>query len=276
MSDSTQYAAMGSGDSISLWSSTEGSISVRSDNESFEQIKKMLKAGNVADAWDLAREAIRETEKVYRLLDARAPNGRPLFETDKVTGITRLNGLPIDDRVLEVAQKLIDAGTPMEPLKLFLQLLQRNPSYSSRKQTLDFMQRNGFLIDEQGYIIGLKAVKHDYWDKHTGKTFLNQVGCQPTMQRELVNDDPSTACSYGLHVGNWEYVRGFAASTDRIVVCKLDPMDVVSVPTYGRGNKLRCCSYLVVAELASRSIGLSAADSSIVWNGKNVRTSSAR
>ena len=63
-------------------------------------------------------------------------------------------------------------------------------------------------------------------------------------QEQYVNDDPSVSCSYGLHIGNWAYVKDFSGYHVAQVVVK--PEDVVSVPFDYNGGKLRSKGYSIV------------------------------
>jgi hypothetical protein len=98
-------------------------------------------------------------------------------------------------------------------------------------------------IDPDGDFYAYKAVKEDFTDKHTGK-IDNSVGQVVTVRRNMVDDNPDNACSYGLHAGSFNYVRGFAQLGDNIIIVKINPKDVVSVPNHNT-TKLRCCRYEV-------------------------------
>ena len=55
---------------------------------------------------------------------------------------------------------------------------------------------------------------------------------------------------YGLHAGALNYVASYGSveSNDRIVIVKINPADVVSVPSDCNCEKLRTCRYEVVGE----------------------------
>ena len=42
-------------------------------------------------------------------------------------------------------------------------------------------------------------------------------------------------------------LNSYGAAGDSVVICKIDPSDVVSVPLDSEHQKLRCCKYEVVA-----------------------------
>jgi hypothetical protein len=65
------------------------------------------------------------------------------------------------------------------------------------------------------------------------------------MPRSSVDDDFRNHCSYGFHVGTLEYATKWGP---RCVLVKVDPADVVSVPSSCECQKLRTSRYTVVCE----------------------------
>ena len=84
-------------------------------------------------------------------------------------------------------------------------------------------------------------------DKYSG-TINNSVGQSPRVKRHQVDDNCDVGCSNGLHVGAIDYVKSYGGAGDKVVVCKVDPADVVSVPLDSMHQKVRCCGYEVVGE----------------------------
>ena len=70
------------------------------------------------------------------------------------------------------------------------------------------------------------------------------------MTRSKVDDDRARGCSNGLHAGALNYVAGYGSleNGDKIVIVKINPADVVSVPSDCNCEKLRTCRYEVVGE----------------------------
>lgn len=145
-------------------------------------------------------------------------------------------------RILE----LIDQKLPFEPMAKFLANLMANPSKRARNELFGFLEYKGLPITEDGCFLGYKAVRSDWMDKHSG-LFDNHPGKVHTMQRHDVDDDYLTDCSYGFHVGTMEYVSSFGGGDDRILIVKVNPKDVVTVPPNEK-TKLRTCEYTVVQE----------------------------
>jgi len=157
----------------------------------------------------------------------------------------------IADCLRDELQSLIVDGLPYDGMVAFIQRLydpNKRVSYRVRNELLSFIKRNGIVVDTDGCIIAYKAVNEDYFDKYTGKTFKNVAGAVISMDFGSVNDDASYGCGKGLHAGSLDYVSWFGGGNDRIVVVRIDPSDVVSVPSDCQCQKLRTCRYTVVGD----------------------------
>jgi hypothetical protein len=165
-------------------------------------------------------------------------NGKVFFDGEEVHG-------SISKRILEFMSK----GLPFQPLVNFLNNLMENPSMQSQKELYDFLEHELLPITEDGCFLAYKAVRSDYMDKYAGK-FDNHVGNVCEMNRAKVDDNRSVGCSEGLHAGALNYVAnyGCADSGDHIMIVKINPKDVVSVPSDCNHEKLRTCRYEVVGE----------------------------
>lgn len=167
-------------------------------------------------------------------------------------GNTPLHGLLVD-RILEFQEK----GLPYQPYWKFLEKVVSNPSKTSVDHLLDFIEKNSFPpIAPDGDIIAYKAVNEDYTSSHSGYGVVdgvvyedahlpNHVGSVVSIPRELVDTNQDVACSVGLHVGSLEYVKSFAP---RKLIVKVNPSDVVSVPSDSSYMKIRVCRYEVLED----------------------------
>lgn len=140
---------------------------------------------------------------------------------------------------------------------LFLDNLMSNPSFRAVNETYTFLENQGLPITEDGCFLGYKAVRNNYTDLRTG-TFNNNVGQTVKMNRNQVNENYHEDCSYGLHVGSLGYVESFggfyrgqtpSSGGNRLLIVKVNPKDVVSVPEYAGHTKMRVCEYVVVDEI---------------------------
>jgi hypothetical protein len=75
----------------------------------------------------------------------------------------------------------------------------------------------------------------------------NSVGKVVEMERNRVDDDKTQTCSTGLHFCGMSYLNHFGG--ERTVIVKINPRDVVSIPTDYNEAKGRACRYEVIGEL---------------------------
>jgi len=142
--------------------------------------------------------------------------------------------------------KMAAAGDDPGFLLKFWERLQANPSYRSVQQLYDFLTKHEIPIDQDGHILTYKSVTKDYKDHHS-KSVDNSIGVVNEMARNRISDDPKVACHEGFHVGALGYTRTFGSSKDRqIIICKVDPADVVCVPYDESQQKMRVCRYKVI------------------------------
>jgi hypothetical protein len=74
-------------------------------------------------------------------------------------------------------------------------------------------------------------------------------GSVVTMPRSAVGDNRNIACSTGLHAGTYSYASGYG---DTLILVKINPRDVVSVPNDSSGQKLRVSRLVVLNETTER------------------------
>lgn len=154
------------------------------------------------------------------------------------------NGEVVDNYVVKKILEFREDGFDIEPLVNFLHRLMQNPSKHCIEKLYRFLEHGNMPVDKDGYFYAYKVVQSDYTDKHTG-TIRNRPGDVVEMNRDQVDDDSAISCSRGLHAGSIQYIKWFGQEDDIIVIVKIDPRDVVTVPNHDE-TKLRCCKYAVV------------------------------
>lgn len=170
---------------------------------------------------------------------------------------------------------MLNKGFNVTPMLNFLKNLLQNPSSRAVEELYTFLEYGNLPITEDGHFLAFKRVRDDYLDCHSG-TVLNKPADMLTeadmarigvkvgedgvlvkvedgqtvvsMERNRVNDNSSATCSHGLHFCSYEYLEYFRGA--RMVVLKINPRDVVSIPTDYNNTKGRCCRYVVLQEIA--------------------------
>ncbi len=166
-------------------------------------------------------------------------------------GVVYLDGKVLENAIVERVKLFASNGLPVEPILKFIENLEENPSFNSRNQLYGFLEHMDIVLTDDGCFLGYKAVRGDYYDKHSG-TFLNTVGSTHQMDRRLIDDNPNTHCGRGLHVGSIQYCgKGgyFNSRGDRVMLVKVNPANAVCVPADHSCQKLRVCEYTVIGEV---------------------------
>lgn len=216
---------------------------VGNDHPNFNKVKEALQAKK----YDLI-EALADVRQSVRNFIS-APSGNFELKNDLI----HLDGVPFSMAVTDKVLAMIEAGMSAEPLYAFLRKVRNNPSKTAQDELLLFCVANGFMIHEDGDILAYKSVRNDYMDIHSG-TVRNKVGDKPAMARGAVDDKRERTCSTGFHFAAHGYATTWHGRHDaRLMVMKIDPANVVSIPADYNNQKARCCTYEVIAEIPHSS-----------------------
>ena len=199
----------------------------------YDRVKEAIRT----EDWDTVKKIINPEKVVLEYGAGRvAVQGEKLFWDGKEMH----NALTV--RMLQMLRDEF----PIAPLVQFMENLMGNPSYRAVNELYGFLENNTLPITPDGHFLAYKRVRDDYLDVHSG-TFDNSVGKVVEMTRNEVNDDKNQTCSAGLHFCSQDYLNHFGGS--RIMILKINPRDVVSIPTDYNNSKGRCCRYEVIGEL---------------------------
>lgn len=138
----------------------------------------------------------------------------------------------------------------------------------SIEDLLAFMEKADLPIADDGSIIIYKGLNKTstsgiFVDAHTGKV-TQKVGSLVYMDASSVDSNRARDCSQGLHVARKGYLRNF--DTDLITLCKVNPEDVIAVPSYD-ANKMRVSAYHILFQLPPE-------DAEAVRNSREMKQSS--
>jgi hypothetical protein len=239
----------------------DGNLTVVLKSKSYQILKDHFNYKAVVEALHTADE-----DTMLNLIDVQSAVAS--FSDGSVevkNGVVFYDGEEVHSTITKRLLEFMKNGLPFQPLVNFLKNLMHNPSMQSQRELYDFLEHENLPITEDGYFLAYKAVSvyrgesfvdktgqtvndGDFVDKYTGKSFRNNVGDFPSMGRSRVDDNRSVGCSAGLHVGSIKYVEGYASGDDKIVIVKIHPGNVVSVPSDENCQKVRVCFYEVVAE----------------------------
>lgn len=163
---------------------------------------------------------------------------------------------PLAQKILS----LIKENLPVTIFEKFWENLQKNPSRTSIHELYDFLAYKELPITDDGCFIAYRGLRNDWFSKH-GNTqtkvlkgtvdsfghIYNGIGEEIEIDRGSCDDDRNKDCSVGVHAGSFDYAKDW--SRGKLVAVKINPKDVVSVPTDCDCQKLRCCAYTVISEV---------------------------
>ena len=199
-----------------------------------------------------------DTDKLSELLAPPTKKLETLFSTsDGAMSFVLDDGIVKDNEGYEVNPLLYDmflahakAGLKVNSLLAFHRNLRNNPSYQARNEIPEWVSKANMPITEDGYILAYKRVRSNYTSIHDGKT-RNDIGSSPKMNRREVDDNRNNTCSRGLHFCSKDYLPHFgsASSGDRVVLLKVNPADIVSIPNDYSYTKGRAWTYTILKDV---------------------------
>ena len=213
---------------------------ITSTHIGYEKLKQAIKDND----WDTVKQVVDPAKEILTYGKGHvAVQGSKVFYKDR-------------EMVGVITQRLIDMyqeGFPVEPLILFMENLMQNPSKRAVEELYTFLEKGNLPLTPDGYFLAYKKVRHDFLDIHSG-TMDNSPGKIVEMERNEVDDDQNRTCSAGLHFCSKDYLEHFGSRSsgdkkDRIVILKINPADVVSIPADYNATKGRACRYEVLGEL---------------------------
>ena len=170
-------------------------------------------------------------------------------------------------------------GFPIQPMVLFMENLMLNPSFRAVNELYSFLEQGQLPITSDGYFLAYKKVRNDFLDVHSrsvpnkpAKEFTeeelqtldkkfgkrdevsvrieNGVTVVET-ERNFVNEDKHKVCAEGLHFCSKDYLGEFGG--EKILVLKINPADVVSIPVDYKNTKGRTCRYYILDVLDDKN-----------------------
>lgn len=237
--------------SITIFLPGGAPIVATDEHPNFAKLRDGASAGTLTaeEATSLADLSAEADIRFSRVTDRVAvAGGHVYFDGDEVHGA-------LADQIA----RFIEADEDdWKPLVAFMEKIAQNPQEHSRAQLYDWLSKRDFTITPDGDFIAYKGVMKDGTDNLVSITagpaivngrsvngqVPNPLGGIIEIARSYVAFDPAQGCSRGLHVGSYEYAHWFARGA--LLKVKVNPRDVVSVPTDCNWEKMRVCRYKVI------------------------------
>ena len=221
---------------------SEDTAVIDNSNPKFTEILQLCKDGKYAEAAALAtiKDQINQTFDG----DIRVVGGEVIYDGKPLHNV-------MCERILDIMREGLDATG----LVKFLENLMQNPSYTAVQELYLFLEANQIPITEDGHFLAWKKIRNNWKDIHSNSVDYS-VGATPSMKRNEVDPDRDRTCSNGLHCAGWSYLPHFGSNgdSDRIVIVKVNPADVIAVPNDYDNAKMRVCQMEVLREYTDRKV----------------------
>lgn len=237
----------------------------------------------ISKSWDLIPDLVNAREAIKKYATG-------VFEI--VDGIFYRNGKEVHNALADKIVEMYAEGFDVQPMINFVANLEQNPSKRAVEELYEFLEKSMLPITEDGFFLAYKKVRGDYYDIHSGTVLnkpanlltnedkkllpyttgdVNEVTVEiadgltkVSMPRNAVDDDKDNTCSNGLHFCSMNYLNHFGGSHNvHIVVLKINPKDVVSIPSDYNATKGRASEYIIVGEVEDQNNPQSSFKSSV-------------
>jgi hypothetical protein len=217
------------------------------DGEPYTINKTHVVYGKLLDAikaglWEEVKELVNPTKVILKFSDGNVSIN---------DGEMYWKGQPFHNALATRMIQMLTDGFEIDPMVKFMHNLMQNPSRQAVTELYGFLEKNSLPITPDGHFLAYKRVREDYKDCHTG-TMDNSIGQVVEMERNQVDDNRNNTCSIGLHFCSHSYLSSF--NGDRTVIVKINPCDVVSIPSDYNDAKGRACRYEVIGEVGRNPI----------------------
>lgn len=203
----------------------------------------------------------------------RVEGNKVLYGEREITGL-------ITTRIFE----MLRYGLSITPMLNFLSRLMQNPSKRAVDEVFSFADACSLPITEDGYLLAYRKNGANYLDSHSASVLSKPAAIMTaeekaqyanpvvggkeknvtmqivddvltvSMPRNSVDEDKDRTCSKGLHFCSFAYLSHFSGK--HILVVKIDPADIVAIPSDYNNAKGRCSKYQVVDEITMNACGV--------------------
>jgi hypothetical protein len=207
---------------------------IETDHKFYQEILKALK------------------EKTYDKIESLVNIGKSITQYSQgfvkvIDGEIFYKNIAVNNKLTNRILNFMNDGLPFEPIINFFENVMQNPLVSAQNETYEFSEHNDLPLTEDGCFLAYKRVRNDFKDFYTG-TYDNSVGKIVKMKRVDCDACRANTCSRGLHFCSFNYLREYHGGEGRVIIVKINPKNIISIPTDYNLSKGRCCEYFVIAE----------------------------
>lgn len=225
------------------------SYTISKDDKRYDRVMSLIKDKNE----DELNLYLNKTEGINRKMKGLTITDEGVVTYINKDGVEDILSSSLINTLIAMYEQDVES---VEPLIKFWEKLKLNPSYRVNRCLFDFIEANNIVINEKGNLIMYKIVgrtddKEVFVDLYTHKIKQRLGESVPRLERNQVDDNIENLCSYGYHLCSWNYLPHYGSCVnelDAIILCELDPADIVAIPKDYNNSKIRCTTYTLLEE----------------------------
>lgn len=217
------------------------SYTIAVDHPNYSQIVDAIRTRNY--------DAIADLVDVSTSLEKLSPN----VLVDREAGKILYRGKPLRGAIVSRLLNMLEDNFDVAPMLSFVDNLMSNPSVTAQDELYGFMEANNLPITDDGHFIAWKRVNTDMTSFYDGST-EHVFGQVLSMDRDLCDSQRDNTCSSGLHFCSERYLPSYHGGKGRVLILKINPKDVVSIPSDYNNAKGRACAYIPIAEVCDGAL----------------------
>lgn len=210
-----------------------------------EELKKAQPDTDRLIALTLPVQAVREA-----VADAVAADYLPAGVVSVTSNEIRYNDEVVTGVLVDRILTMLSEGFDIMPMVRFLENVYLNPATYARDELYLWLEKSHLPITTDGFFLAYKNVRSDYGSYADYGATDNTPGTTPSMPREQVDTVRAHTCSTGLHFCSQSYLNMYTnMDGNNVVLLKINPADVVSIPNDYGNAKGRAWKYLVLSQV---------------------------
>lgn len=179
-------------------------------------------------------------------------------DTIKIDGVSVSNTNTPIMKFIKILQEKGVVDSEINRIKPFLENMFKNPFIDAVHEIYDYCKAMDFEITDDGCFLAYKKVRKDLGSVYDNGKTKHKIG--EYTEVKVYDTERTNVCSNGLHFCSKSYLQYYPGEV--IIIVKVNPMDVVSIPVDYNFAKGRCRKYLVVGILSDKNKTLKDVDES--------------
>lgn len=179
-------------------------------------------------------------------------------DTVKIDGVSVSNTNTPIMKFIKILQEKGVVDSEINRIKPFLENMFKNPFIDAVHEIYDYCKAMDFEITDDGCFLAYKKVRKDLGSVFDNGKTKHKIG--EYTEVKIYDTERTNVCSNGLHFCSKSYLQHYPG--DVIIIVKVNPKDVVSIPVDYNFAKGRCRKYLVVGILSDKNKTLKDVDES--------------